>query len=290
MATPVIEMMREKYQEAHISVLLPKALAPLLEKDPHLNAVIGFTSYRSLYEMMRRERYDLGILLTNSFSSAFLMCLARVKKRIGYLGDGRRLFLTKAVKRPLKKQHLVKTYQELLGGDGSLLPTLYPDEVDKKGSRRVIGIHAGAAYGPAKCWPAERFRALAEALKENYTVLFFGDAASRDAIEEMTKNLGPSVINLAGKTSIRQLMSVMKTCDVCVTNDSGPMHMADALGVPLVALFGSTDPRITGPYRSKDVIWKQVSCSPCFKRVCPIDFRCMTSISVEEVLRRVQSF
>lgn len=290
MATPVIEGVRKKYPEAHLTALLPEKLAPLLEKDPHLDQILGFRSrYGSLYQLMKQGKYDLGILLTNSFSSAFLMWAAGVKERIGYRGDGRSLFLTRWEKKSGEREHLVKTYQELLGGEPSLIPQLYVEKGERKHQGRVIGIHAGSAYGPAKCWPRERFRELAIRLKEEATVLFFGDAAGYKEIEKITEGLGEKVINLAGKTTIRELMELMSGCDVIVSNDSGPMHIADALGIPLVALFGSTDPRVTGPFRSKKVIWKKVSCSPCFKRECPIDFRCMKAIGVGEVFDAVQS-
>ncbi|MBP9841261.1 MAG: lipopolysaccharide heptosyltransferase II [Simkaniaceae bacterium] len=292
MATPVLALIRKKYPEGHLTALLPQSFAPLLQGDPHLNEVTS---------SLKKGEYDLGFLLTNSFSSAYAMYKAGVKCRVGYSGDWRRLFLTEAVSfsKKRKEQHLVKTYQELLGGDGTLLPTLYLDEKEKEWAReflksmgitgRVIGVHVGASYGPAKCWPASKFRSLAKVLSKENCLLFFGDAGTHEKITQITEGLPSSVVNLAGKTTIRELMALMKSCHVILSNDSGPMHIADALGIPLIALFGSTDPRVTGPYRSQEVIWKEVSCSPCFKKTCPIDFRCMRSIMVKEVLEKVES-
>jgi len=107
-------------------------------------------------------------------------------------------------------------------------------------------------------------------------------------VKEISSGLPSKVIDLAGVTNLRELACIIKDCNVLVTNDSGPMHIADALGTPLVALFGSTDSEITGPYEQRgNVIKKDVECSPCFKRTCPIDFRCMKGISVDEVAQKV---
>ena len=155
----------------------------------------------------------------------------------------------------------------------------------------MIGINPGAAYGSAKCWPPERFKALALRLlleKETY-VVFFGDASTASLVKEICQGLPDTAINLAGVTSLRELACLIKDCDLLITNDSGPMHMGAAFDTPMIALFGSTDDRLTGPYGQETaVINKRVSCSPCFKRVCPIDFRCMKQIGVEEVAERAQ--
>ena len=120
------------------------------------------------------------------------------------------------------------------------------------------------------------------------TVLYFGDGSVKGLIEEICKGLPKSVLNLAGHTSLRELIALLEKCSLVLTNDSGPMHISSALGVPVIALFGSTDATRTGPYRGGHVIQKQVSCSPCFKRVCPIDFRCMKGIETAEVLAAIE--
>ena len=153
----------------------------------------------------------------------------------------------------------------------------------------LIGINPGAAYGSAKCWPPERYRALAKRLLErsDAAIVFFGDASSFQMVKEICQGLPERVMNLAGVTNLRELASLIKDCNVFVTNDSGPMHIADAFGVKIVALFGSTDECVTGPFGQPEaVINKKASCSPCFKRVCPIDFRCMKEIDVEEVAEK----
>jgi heptosyltransferase-2 len=123
---------------------------------------------------------------------------------------------------------------------------------------------------------------------DNY-VVFFGDSSNSGLVKEICQGLSERAINLAGATTLRELMCLIQECDLLVTNDSGPMHIGAAFGVPLVALFGSTDDRATGPYGQSDsVIHKRVICSPCFKRECPIDFRCMKGISVDEVMERAR--
>ena len=116
-------------------------------------------------------------------------------------------------------------------------------------------------------------------------LLLFGDSSQYELTSSICEGLGKRALNLAGQTSLRELAALIKLCSVILTNDSGPMHLADALDVPLVALFGSTSPILTGPYKQREsVIQKKVPCAPCFKRRCPIDFPCMKKIETEEVL------
>ena len=149
----------------------------------------------------------------------------------------------------------------------------------------IVGVNPGAAYGSAKCWLPERFRAVVEKLakRPNTYVLCFADQAGTPLVNAICEGMPPSVINLAGATSLRELIALIECCTVFLTNDSGPMHIAAALKVPLVALFGSTNEIATGPYQHGQVIHKHVECSPCLKRTCPIDFRCMKRIEVDEV-------
>ena len=162
------------------------------------------------------------------------------------------------------------------------------------GSRIFLGLNPGAEYGAAKRWPAERFAAVAcETLKQvqGCTWLLFGGPTDRPICDQIAGRVGGDIQNLAGKTSLRELMSLLKLCGVLLTNDTGPMHVAAALGVPVVVPFGSTSPELTGPIRAPDlrhqILTAGVPCSPCFLRECPIDFRCMTEISVERVMDAV---
>jgi heptosyltransferase-2 len=160
----------------------------------------------------------------------------------------------------------------------------------------VFGLNPGAEYGPAKRWPVEKFAAAAKEIQQrtNCTWLLFGgksDAAITSQIESAIGNRQSAIFNLAGKSSLRELMALLKLCRVLLTNDTGPMHVAAALGTPVVVPFGSTSPELTGPGLPGDaqnhLLKSDAACSPCFLRACPIDFRCMNGISVERVVETV---
>jgi heptosyltransferase-2 len=160
----------------------------------------------------------------------------------------------------------------------------------------LFGLNPGAEYGPAKRWPLERFIAAAREVQKrtNCTWLLLGgkaDVPTTTAIEAALENGHSAVHNLAGQTSLRELMAALKLCRVLLTNDTGPMHVAAALGTPVVVPFGSTSPELTGPGLPGDsrhrLLAANVPCAPCFRRTCPIDFRCMTGISVESVVQAV---
>jgi len=211
--------------------------------------------------------------------------------------------------------HQIHEYLHLasaLGADSSPLPpflTVTPEEVEGAGKTwlprcmqlcgplastcppLVLGLNPSAAYGPAKRWPVENFAAVARELrrwKENCVCVVFGAANDREIGETIARQSGGCALNLAGQTSLRELMILLKLCRVVLTNDSGPMHVAAALGTPVVALFGSTSPELTGPGLPGDprhqVLRAAAPCSPCFRRSCPIDLRCLTAISVSQAV------
>lgn len=158
----------------------------------------------------------------------------------------------------------------------------------------LLGLNPGAEYGPAKRWPAESFAAVVRAVSRQVgdcLWLAFGGPRDWQVCDEIARLAGNGVLNLAGKTSLRQLMALLKLCRVVVTNDSGPMHVAAALGTPVVVPFGSTSPELTGPGLPGDLrhqlLKSNAPCSPCFRRVCPIDFRCMTGITPDRVTEAV---
>ena len=155
----------------------------------------------------------------------------------------------------------------------------------------LIGINPGAAYGSSKRWYPERFSQVAAALVKKYhaKIILFGGPGERDVTEEIIRASGPSLLNMAGQTTIRGLMALLSQCRLLITGDSGPMHIAAALGVPVVAIFGSTDPALTTPIGTGHVvIRKNVPCSPCFRRECPTNLECMDLIQVEDVLGSVE--
>lgn len=317
MATAVLTDLRKAFPEAEITAMCRHPLEDLLKEDRDIDELFSFhkitngfsrrEARRDIIEKLRDGNYDLGLLLTNSFSSAWWFWQGHVKTRVGYAGNFRNLLLTYPMQKTKTREHQVLFYKKLLLPLGikpsDAAPRLFLREEDKQKAKELliqrgyqetcplIGIQPSAAYGEAKCWPWERYQQAAERLlreDKNRYVVFLGDAASKQTIKKICQGLCERAIDLAGVTSLGELSSLIEECDLLLTNDSGPMHIASALGVPLVALFGSTDQKATGPYRGGVVIDKKVSCSPCLKRKCPIDFRCMTTISVEEVVEAVE--
>lgn len=279
--------------------MVQHSISPLFEGDPRIDGLFAFqrpsgflhrVGQRQIIERIREGQFDLGLLLTNSFSSAWWFWRGGVKRRIGSRNT------------PLQGEHQVEKYLSLLrplgyrGEPGKLQLFITRDERESAKRRlrllgaqgkKVIGIHSSAAYGTAKCWPPERFRALAERLVNlGYFVVFVGDNKAAPEVHEIIRDL--PVTSLAGKTTLRELMALIACCDLFISNDSGPMHVAAALDVPVIALFGSTDPVKTGPYGCGFVISEKVSCGPCFQRNCPLDFRCMQRIEVDDVLFHVK--
>lgn len=312
MASPILADVRARYPDAKITVMVLQSIAPLFLGNPHVDEIFSFTrpnhlnrrlERRGLIERIRQGKYDLGILLSNSFSSAWTFWRGQVKERLGFASDFRSPLLTLKPSFPKNRtsQHLVSTYKQLLSPLGishSETPLqLFITKKERSGAQRlleqhhipsgkkIIGINPGAAYGSAKCWLPERFRAVTEKLLKDpdLYILYFGDQKSSALVNSICNPHLNRVINLAGKTTLRELMSLLQQCHLLLTNDSGPMHLAAALKTPLIALFGSTNDTTTGPYQFGKVIHKHVSCSPCYKRVCPIDFRCMKQIEVDEV-------
>ena len=205
--------------------------------------------------------------------------------------------------------HQIYEYLHLAAALGAnpapLAPQLFvtPDEVEAtkkkfclgKIAAPVFGLNPGAEYGPAKRWPVERFIAAAKEIQQrtNCVWLLFGGKGDAELASQIQSAIGnrQSAINLAGQTSLRELMSLLKICEVLLTNDTGPMHVAAALGTPVVVPFGSTSPELTGPGLPGDprhrLLKSDAPCSPCFLRECPIDFRCMNGIRVERVVEAV---
>jgi heptosyltransferase-2 len=318
MATPVLADLRKNFPDASITAMCCAPICDLLKQDQSIDELFCFKKpknnflrreSRDIIAKIRAGKYDLGILLTNSFSSAWWFWQGGVKRRIGYSGNFRSFLLSDSLSFPKEKEHAVISYKRILSPLGIAISKTPPKlfvtdkEVQEsktllfrqgyKAGKKLIGMNPGAAYGSAKCWPPERFQQLAKKLldRTDASIVFFGDVSMIPLVKKICQGLPERVIDLAGVSNLRELACIIKDCSVLVTNDSGPSHIAAAFEVPVIALFGSTDHEVTGPFgQSQNVIHKKTKCSPCFKRVCPIDFPCMKKISVDEVLERVLKY
>jgi len=313
MATPLFRQVRKIFPQARITVLAHDPIAQLLTGIDGIDDFLVFSraadkkrlEEKRVANELKKKKFDLGILLTNSFSSAWMFWKGGVRWRLGACGHMRRFLLNLPIKMGKEERHDVLRYTELLlpFGAEEEEPTLelkvtsqeqgqmgaVLKQLGKKNSDTLIVINPGAAYGSAKCWPKEYFRAVAQRLSqhEQRFCVFVGDSKSAAMIEDIIKGLPANVVSLAGKTSLRDLMALISSGDFILSNDSGPMHIAAAFKRPLLALFGSTNPNRTGPWGCGRVIYKHAPCSPCYLRECPHEFQCMRLITPDEVLQNI---
>ena len=297
MCLPALRAIRGRFPQAHIAILAKPAVADLYTRESSVNEVIRYVARpRQLAGQLRSRGFDCAILLQNAFEAAWIAWLARIPNRIGYNRDGRRLLLTSAVPLPKRGEiprHERFYYLELLRRAGLLerlpdSPMIRLEHPDSKPAG-MIGVSPGAAYGTAKRWLPERFAEAAGKLARarGSSIALFGSASERAACERIADLLnGHTVTNYAGQTTLAQFIDLAAACDIFLTNDSGAMHIASALGVPTIAVFGATDDTATGPTGAKArVVREPVECSPCLLRECPIDHRCMTRVSADRVVK-----
>ncbi len=313
MSTPALGAIRAAFPASEIVLAANPAVCELMRSHPFCDRVIvfdkkgphrGATGLFRFSRSLAAERFDLAILLQNAIEAAMLTALAGIKKRAGYSTDGRGFLLTHpvAVSQKARGLHHTHYYLEMLAGLGIApagdSPCLRCTQEEMARAANVLGkgrwaaINPGAAYGSAKRWYPERFARVAEALTSDfgYRVLLVGGPGERAIGSEISSGIRSEALNLIGGTSIRELMALLASVDLVVTNDSGPMHVAAAFERPVVALFGPTDHRITSPVCSRmSLVRKETECAPCLKRECPRDHRCMADITVEDVLRGVEA-
>jgi lipopolysaccharide heptosyltransferase II len=291
MSIPAVEACKLGRPDLHITVLAPAKLAALWRRVPAVDEVIAIESGESPLALGRRvkEKFDAGILFPNSLRSALEARALGVRHVIGYPGHQRRWLLRRIPPfAPESGGHHADRFLKLaafcgapVGKDGAS----FTRAARKSGAIPRIGVCPGAEYGPAKRWPAERFAAAMSEFqaKQPAEWILFGVAGDARGGEAIASNCPFAVINRIGRTTLDQLMDELGGCDALLTNDTGTMHLAAFLGVPTVAIFGSTEPALTSPLGDfHQVLRHKVDCSPCFLRECPIDFRCMTRIEPAE--------
>jgi len=310
---PALIALRQGFPDAHIVLLAKPRVAELFQHHPAIDEIMlyrqpgthaGMGGKWRLARLIRSRRFDLAVLFQNAFEAALLAAVAGIPRRYGYPTDARGFLLTHRVAQTpaLCESHQVDYYLQLLRPMGIPItpqgPILYTSaEEDRDAADRIeslgiasgqpiIGLNPGSTYGTAKRWLPERYAEVVDRLAAEYRahVLIFGgrgEEALGSAIAAMLT--GPHTV-LSGRTTVRQLMALLRQCRLLLTNDAGPMHIANALGVRVVAVFGPTNPRTTGPFGSShELVRHPVDCSPCLLRECPIDHRCMRGIQSEQV-------
>jgi heptosyltransferase-2 len=295
MATPALESLKASYPDALFTLVGSASAISLFEKDERVERLIDeskkarsriFWLYAKAKEL---GSFDIAITLQNSLLSALFLYFTGSKVRIGYAREFRSLFLTNAPKEN-KKIHQVLRYLELVRPFCSvLIDELHLTSNAQKSNLCII--NPGAAYGEAKRWDAVKFGEVAASLSKTYDMTIVGAPNEVDigfTIEEVLKKSGvTNYKNLIGKTTMAELIDLIASAKLFISNDSGPMHIAAAFKVPTVAIFGPTDDSETAAWKNTHyaVVKKNLDCMPCKKRVCPLKHHdCMKLIEVEDIL------
>jgi heptosyltransferase II len=318
MSLPAIRAVGGRFPEAQITVLARPWVADLYARETSINRVIPYSAASGFRDLpaklgvsraLRAEKFDCAILFQNAFEAAAIARLAGIPRRIGYARDGRSALLTDPIPVPklgdiashqrfyylelLRRAHLIDEVPKvdairLEGGEAAACEG--KKRFESRGIRLpVIGVSPGAAYGNAKRWLPERFAqaAIEVAGPCGGSVAVFGSSAEKklcQLVTDMIERAGVGASNLAGETALHEFIEMAAACRVFLTNDSGAMHIASAVGVPTVAVFGATDDTATGPTGPlARVVREPVECSPCLLRECPIDHRCMTRVTAQQV-------
>lgn len=327
MTTPALERLRSSFPESEITLLATPLTAGLFEGSPFINDIIayrrreeGVKAFFKTAGQIRARRFDLAVLFQNAFEAALLAALGGARWRIGFAEQGRGWLLTHRLHRGARhrNRHQIHDYLEIvaecervcLGEDfkpaiETPLPSLAATpaqlhaaaklrhrwEID---SRPLIALNAAATNSRAKCWPADRFAALADSLMSEFgaQVVLIGADPEYETAEAVRKlMMRRGAINLAGETTMAELIGLLSGASLLVTNDTGPAHVAAALGAPTLTIFGPTNEFETAPMgvRAEMIRAEGIECARCMRRDCPIDHRCMTRIAPQDVLARARA-
>lgn len=318
MTLPAIASIRKSFPSAEIHILAKPWVAEVYKLCPDIDRIFlfkepgeheGVAGKFKLASALRRERFDLAIYLQNAIEAAILGWLARIPLRAGYNSDCRGFLLTHSVPRTkeIKSVYQVDYYLNMVMSLGckpvSKDISLSAENVAEKAERSLkerglsevpvlVGLAPGAMYGPAKMWFPRRFGAVAKGLEGifNSRAMIFGSKGDREVAQTVQEAMGGTAVNIAGQTDLSEAIALISRCSIFITNDSGLMHVAGALGVPTLAIYGSTNPVTTPPPgKNSVIIRKEVPCSPCLRKVCPTDFRCMEDISAAEVIEAARA-
>jgi len=319
MSLPALYELRRIFPEAHITVAAPPGTADIFIDSDSVNEVVvesrgGLLSTFSQAREWRKRHFDLAVIFQNSFGSAAVASLGRVPTRVGYATDRRSFLLTHPLTVPEWKDqrhesfyylNIVAELERLLLGTSTVNEVepqfaLHVSEERKERARRLLADHLadltkpiallcpGSINSRAKRWPPERYAALADRLAQaGMTVALIGSPGELSVSEEVAAHAESSPLILTGKSTVAEAVALISIADVLITNDTGPAHIGAALRTRTIVIFGPTNPLTTYPMSpNAEIIRHPPDCAPCMLRDCPIDHRCMTAISPEEVFER----
>jgi heptosyltransferase-2 len=308
MALPALRAVRTRFPDTEITILARPYVAAIYKNQQVCDNMMFVDDKKDILGELRAQKFDLALLLQNAFQAAWIAWRAGIPERIGYARDGRSPLLTKALPVPEPGEipvHEQYYYLELLRRAGwldtlpneSFIKLNVPEDNRRQAEEFLlssgvvsdgfrIAIGAGASYGSAKCWPPDRFAELANRLQteSGADIILFGTSSEAPVSSAIAAGMHRPPIDLTGKTPISDLPGLLSQCHLFIGNDSGAMHVAAAVGLPVVAVFGPTDPFGTAPVTPRcSIVQEKAYCSPCFLRRCPTDHRCMTRVTPDAV-------
>lgn len=301
MSVPAARAIKKGRPDAHLTILAPEKIAPMWKLIPEVDDVLSLPS-QSLFAVMRliarQEEFDAAVLFPNSLRSALEAW--RIPRKVGYRGHMRAWLLNQIVREPRRpgppEHHAIRFLRMAndCGADVDLAATINNFSLPQTNIKHQasVGLCPGAEYGPAKRWLPERFAEVATTIsaRSKSKWILFGTKKDQAIGQRLAEALGDDCVNRIGQTTLEELISELRTCHALLSNDTGTMHLAALLGVPVVAVFGSTEPALTGPLGNGHAIVRDhVECSPCFLRECPIDFRCMNQVTSQRVIDAMMS-
>ncbi len=315
-STPFIQNLRNNYPDSYIACLLVPRTLEILQGNPAVNEIIifdekgkhkGLTGKLKLIKQLRLKKFDTVFLLHRSFTRTLIAFLSGIPERVGYYTKKRSFLLTRAIEPPEEEKHRVEYFLDILRKIGLKVDKLnyqfFISPADKAYANELLkkeGIKAGEdliIINPGgnwllKRWPKENFARLANALANRFQAKIIITGANTDIklAQEISSLMKNKPIILCGKTNLKQLGAVLERAKLVISNDSGPMHLAAGLKIPLIALFGPTSPLITGPYTEVNciILQKDIGCLiPCYNLSCP-DNRCLKAVEIEEVVKTAE--
>jgi lipopolysaccharide heptosyltransferase II len=309
MSVPTVRAIKKGRPDAQVTIAAPAKVAPMWKVVPEVDAVIPLPngSLLSTVQLLwRRSHFDVAVLFPNSLRVGLESWLSGIPRKVGYRGHWRSWLLNQTVpdpRRPGPPEHHSLRFLWIARECGAETPNAQHTtpinreqasniQIDVADQPLKIGLCPGAEYGPAKRWFPERFAEVAAKISAQSSAqwVLFGTKNDATIGDEIAAAIGDRCVNRIGRTTLDELIDELRRCSLLLTNDTGTMHLAALLGVPVVAIFGSTEPRLTGPLGNGHIILRHhVECSPCFLRECPIDFRCMKAVSAKEVVDAVLS-